>query len=223
MREVVSGSKKLLKELRSIGDNTESAINQALLETISKATERAKEALLNTDHTQAGGDDLVEEIGFKVRYGKGYVYAPFKTDTPQMRNRMFYAEYGAGWQAIGKAKEEHKVSNKKSATSKFRSEDGSKWWRYYATDHDKLESRGRYDSARIIRPRGKSGKIKQPYRYQNLRTGRWIGVTNTSAPARYMHEARKYIIDNAGLVVADKVLFAISRRRGGKYQRIIYR
>lgn len=94
-KNIVSGTKKTLDALNKITNNVRSELNLALLDISNSAASVAKDKLYTTDHTQKYGDSLAMEIGNSVKGGKATIYAPI-TNTLEMRNQMYYAEYGAG-------------------------------------------------------------------------------------------------------------------------------
>lgn len=91
----VTGTRKVMQELTRFKTIGEGACSKAVQEISAEALEKAKEKLLATDHTQKWGDTLVNQIGLQKRKGDAKIYAPVN-DTLEMRNQMYYAEYGAG-------------------------------------------------------------------------------------------------------------------------------
>ena len=91
----VTGTRKVMQELTRFKTIGEGACSKAVQEVSEKALEEAQKKLLKTKTTQKWGDTLVNQIGLQKRKGVAKIYAPID-DTPEMRNQMYYAEYGAG-------------------------------------------------------------------------------------------------------------------------------
>ena len=91
----VTGTLKVMQELTRFATIGEGACTKAVQEVSAKALEKAKEKLSATKTTQKWGKTLADQIGLQKRKGVAKIYAPID-DTLEMRNQMYYAEYGAG-------------------------------------------------------------------------------------------------------------------------------
>lgn len=127
---VVSGNKEMMAYLDSLDSHIRKQVKRSLADTSKKALDVAKTKLLQADHTQKYGDLLVKEVGMKTDGKVVTIYAPYRTNTSEMRKQMYYAEYGAG------------VTTKQ--------------WRYHTTPNDKSRELPIDEKGRVIGSRKES-------------------------------------------------------------------
>lgn len=122
VRQVRKATAREIDILKSIDNSIRGELGFALNDIAGEATLIAKQKIIDTDHTQKYGNELAEQVGYKVntfKSGGGYaeIIAPYKDNTEEMRAQMYYLEYGAGL-----------VSGEK--------------WGYFTTPHDKNPKKG---------------------------------------------------------------------------------
>jgi hypothetical protein len=164
--------KTLTKVMKEMGACTAEDLIDSINETTINASEVAKQALAETEHTQKYGDELVNEIGVKpasLTRLNAQIYAPIN-DTEEMRNQMLFAEFGAGITATG----DNKYFKKPQFTEKQQKDSKGRWY-YISTENDKNPDNF--------------------YKYN--KKGELLLRTDRSEPARFMYQAREYISQNA--------------------------
>lgn len=153
-KRIVSGTKATLNALDKIKNNVRSELNLALKDIANTAVDIAQAKIIASDHTQKYGDELADKVGASVKNQKATIYAPYKENTLEMRNHMYYLEYGAGF--VGGTKWIYGSREEDKNPKKFRTKDGKLWG---VTDYS--EPVGYMRSARRYIIENASGIIKQ--------------------------------------------------------------
>lgn len=108
--EIRTATQKVLDELTRIGNSCADEAKRSVRDLANEARREAEWKLAESYHTQKWGNELVRQIGINYSDDGATIYAP-RTNTQEMKEQMYYAEYGTGY--------------------------SSKPWGYYTTPHDK--------------------------------------------------------------------------------------
>lgn len=172
----LSGTIKVIDTLNEYRNNCGKGVKKIVRKVALDAKGVAQETLKNADHRQKYGDGLVDQIGVAYKDGVANVYAPITT-TREMRNKMYWAEYGTGYH--------------------------SDCWGYYTTPNDKNPKKRQLSNGKWIsvvhesRP-AKYMQAARRYVYANLKKEmvKELKIILTRRPMGYAENADKVFKSN---------------------------
>lgn len=178
-KRLVKGDLDVLNRLNELDRIMSTKVPKDFLDEIANgALKTAQDTILQADHTQKYGDTLANQVSV-VREGENKiaVFAPSNRLDLEMRNQMYFLEYGAGIQS-----------------EKFRYKT-NKIWFYPSLSYDKSPLVDEDKIGSMITQSKSGGKTEISAHFE--RKGKFVGFTNISKPVGYMKEARRYIQKNA--------------------------
>lgn len=178
--------KRVLLNLRTLFNKVQEKTATVTEEQTLMAVKLARIVLKNTNHSQKFGDKLINEIGYIEQQQKNGVkfkiIAPYTNKTWEMKQHMFYAEYGAG---VGTEFDLHKGRS----------------WGYVSRPEDKTPELG-------DKKQSHNSTYSSGFKFKNKK-GQLISIVKESQPAHYMREAENFLRRNLAAEISKEIHFEI--------------